>query len=115
MGDVVPDGARVRVYSRNLYWPGDVLLIARNGQVFSHRFLGYFIGRKGLAVITRADIAEGADGPSHHSTVLGRVEKVFDCQFQVKIRHRFAALIYWFQAMAGIVFLKVSAWVKSRP
>lgn len=74
MAPLLKDGARVRIRSRRVYLPGDVLVFrSRQGQVFVHRFLGCFFRRGSLRYVTRADTASHPDCSVEHCHIIGRV------------------------------------------
>ena len=77
MGESLPDGSLVTIKSKTIYWPGDVVVVARgDDRLVSHRLLGYFYGRKGWNVITRADNEKDHDDPVPVARVLGKATQV---------------------------------------
>ena len=99
MHGAIPAGSDVRLEKKSIYWPGDIIAFRRGGdEVVSHRFLGYFPGRKGWRVITRADCAGAADGPVSVRDVLGRVTHVACGQYRPSMKNRAKALANWLPA-----------------
>lgn len=115
MHSALPAGSDVRLEKKSIYWPGDIIAVRRGDhEVVSHRFLGYFPGRKCWRVITQADSAGAADGPVSVKDVLGRVTHV-DCgQYRPSMKNRAKALANWLPAgsrcvVAWLVAIKSTA------
>ncbi len=73
MGIELPDGCRVTINRKLLYWPGDIVVIARgDDQLVSHRFLGYFHSLRVLKAITMADNEGCPDAPVPVARIIGK-------------------------------------------
>ena len=104
MHEVVPAGSDVRLEENSLYWPGEIVAFkCGNGELVSHRFLGYLRGRSGWLVITRADSALRADSPVALRNVLGRITHVDGHPFRPRFADRVWAQLAWFPAIARSV------------
>jgi len=92
MGESLPDGCLVTINSKKIYWPGDVVVVARgDDRLVSHRLLGYFYGRKGWKVITRADNEKDHDAPVPVARVLGKATQVDGKDVSFSLLGRLAA------------------------
>lgn len=93
MGNALPCGSEVRVRKQSVYWPGDIVLFARgDGQLVSHRMLGYLPGRTGWLVLTQADAESHPDPVIPASRVLGAVEAINGQPARCSLRWRVRSL-----------------------
>ena len=100
MQRTIPEGSRLRLESKRKYWPGDVVAFKRgDGKIVCHRFLGFFPGRSGWSVITRAENSKRADKPAYVRYVLGKVAGVDDELFSAGMKDRAMALMHYFPAI----------------
>ncbi len=96
MDAVISPDSDLRLENSNRYYPGDIIAFKRgNGELVSHRFLGYVLGRSGWRVITRADNAGRADAPAAIRNVLGRVTHVNGKPHKPGLRIRIRAFADW--------------------
>jgi hypothetical protein len=112
MQAAIPRGSDIRLERRPVYWPGDIVAIGRgDGNIVSHRLLGYFPGRGGLLLIMRADSVGFADGPVSVRRVLGRVARVNGVLYRPGSGCRTRAVLGWFPAVfrCSLKFLAASA------
>lgn len=71
---LIKDGALVEVSRRKIYWPGDILVKrCLNGQLISHRLIGYYPRKGKFNFVTRADNANNSDAAIENSQIIGRV------------------------------------------
>lgn len=95
MEPLVPDGAKVRIGTRRVYWPGDIVAVTgRGGALYLHRVLGYRRRGRRFEIITQADRATRNDVPAPHNSVLGKIMGG-DCSplaLSPPLSHRFVAL-----------------------
>ncbi len=74
MAPLIKDGALVYVHKQNFYWPGDILVKRySDGQLVSHRLIGFYPRKGNLNFVTRADNANMADPAAPGSRVIGRI------------------------------------------
>lgn len=107
MAGTFADGSQLRVRRRAAYLPGDVLVYARgDGELVSHRLLGFLPGRSGWRVLTRADNQTQADSPAGLSRVLGRVTHIDGAALQCSLAKRIRSGLAYFPGVAG--------WLKKR-
>jgi hypothetical protein len=89
MEPVLADGDVVAVARRRLYWPGDVVAVAAaDGRLLVHRALGYWPGRRGLALLTQADRAARPDLAAPRGALVGAVVRRGAARFSVRPRER---------------------------
>ena len=101
MKEILPAGSDARLEGCLFYWPGEVVAFRRGkDEIVSHRFLGYFPGRRGWLALTRADSARCADNPIALDHVLGRVTHVNGVSLRPGFVYRLNAAIDWFPAAA---------------
>ena len=109
MAGTLPDGGRVQVEKRDLYWPGDVIVYARlDDTMVSHRLLGYAHRGRGWLAITRADQSEVADRPFSTSRILGKVIRTDGKTISVSTRQRALAVSGYWQFLTGWFRRKLS-------
>lgn len=73
MAPWLTDGERVAVERRRIYWPGDVVAFQDlRGRRVLHRVIGWRPSRKGLRILTQADVAPRADSSVPHRRVIGK-------------------------------------------
>ena len=91
MAPLLESGASVRVASRRLYWPGDlVVVLAPEGRLLVHRLLGGYLEKGNVRWLTQADAASRPDPGLPKTHIVGRVVGG-DCHVhavQVPVRHR---------------------------
>jgi hypothetical protein len=104
MNNSLPAGSDARLEGCSFYWPGEVVAFRRGAnEIVSHRFLGYFPGRRGWLALTRADNSHKADNPVALDSVLGRVTHVNGVSFRPGPGYRLNAAIGWFPAATRLV------------
>jgi hypothetical protein len=109
MSGVFSDGAKIRVERRVAYLPGDVLVFARgDGELISHRLLGFLPGRKGWRVLTRGDNYQQADPPTALSRVLGRITQINGKALHCGISTRVRSGLAYFPGVAGWLKLRLT-------
>lgn len=101
MAGTVPRDSRVRVKRKSMYWPGDIVAFQRfEENIVSHRFLGYFPGRRGWLALTRADSASTADAAICSDKVLGYISEIDDRPYRPSMLNRAGAVVRWIEASA---------------
>jgi hypothetical protein len=108
MQQTIASGSRLRLEGGRRYWPGDVIAFKRgDGNVVSHRFLGYAPGRTGWRVITRAENTSQVDVPVPVREVLGKVTYVDDELFNPMMKDRARAVAQYFAAVMRWLFSRL--------
>lgn len=89
------DGERVEVERRRLYWPGDVVAFQdRRGRRVVHRVIGWRLSRKGLRILTQADVAPRADASVPLRLVIGKARVPVPWRQRFRAVSRFCALCW---------------------
>lgn len=104
MAPLVLEGAIVEVEPARLYWPGDVLALARSdGQLVLHRMLGYRPSIRGFELVTRGDASPASDAPVAPTQVLGRLcgGNCAPSAVRVPVRHRLWAVASFLRLVIG--------------
>ena len=114
MSGTFADGSQLQMRRRAAYLPGDVLVYARgDGELVSHRLLGFLPGRSGWRVLTRADNQTQADSPAGLSRVLGRVTHVDGVALKCSVAKRIRSGLAYFPGVAGWLKRRLAAPHKS--
>lgn len=94
MGEALPGGSEAYIRAKNIYWPGDIVVYTRgNGQLVSHRMLGYLPGRHGWLAMARADDAAAADPVVPTSRIVGQVTEIGDQPMSCSLAWRLRSLV----------------------
>jgi hypothetical protein len=110
MADSLPDGSDVTIVRRVLYWPGDIVILGRgDGQLLSHRILGYVVGRRGWRAVTMADTESKPDAPVPLNRILGKAVMVNGESLQVQTWQRLLSFIALFRVMPGLILTSLRA------
>ena len=92
MAPRIADGARVRIASARIYWPGDVVAFrSGDGRLRLHRALAYRPWKGRIALVTRGDHCPCHDGAIPRDRILGRVAE------RVPLADRLRALLLAFR------------------
>lgn len=78
------EGERVRVRSRRIYAPGDVVVVRRADHFNVHRFLGYAWSLRGVRVLTQADGDTLPDPASLPRAIVGAVDTSISTRERVR-------------------------------
>jgi signal peptidase I len=74
MVPLLNDGDRVRIKKSRFYIPGDILVYCDgNGDLISHRMLGYYFWKSEWRLLIKADNVHKPDGGVTTNRVLGKV------------------------------------------
>ena len=93
-----------------VYWPGDIIILGRkDDQLYSHRFLGYLLGRRGLKAITIADSEKIPDAPATTKRILGKAVRIDGQTLVCNPQRRIQAIITFFRVLPGIIRTSLTA------
>lgn len=102
-------GQRVTLAWARWYLPGDILTYLRNdGELCTHRLLGYRLHRGKSAFVTRGDGAGAGDAPVPPGQVVGRLVAVDRCTWRPALRDRLAAGAWYVRYAARFVLRRLS-------
>lgn len=89
------DGERVAVERRRFYWPGDVVAFQdHRGRRVVHRVIGWRPARKGLRILTQADVAPRADSSVPLRLVIGKARIPVPWRQRLRALGRLCALLW---------------------
>jgi len=73
MAPLLCDGDTVQTERGKHYYPGDVVVVPRRGQLAIHRLLGYRRYQGNWCAVTAGDHSPSLDDPTPMNTILGKV------------------------------------------